>query len=175
MIASKKDELDAALGQVLTKIEAGTVTCEDFNGLIQKTVIGESTPEAVRNRVRRRTTVNPAASHVDNETGHQPLNLPTFADRVQPKRQPGHQQSHGRAALAHKHSARTQAGMQTAIEFIQHNVGKPLSEEMLEGVDRESLQALATRLISQPNVDRDWLYGLVRKFETDLMKELENG
>jgi hypothetical protein len=73
VIVSRKAELDQALTEVLSKIETQTVTCEDFNRLIERTVIGETTPEGVRDRLRRRTIKNATDSHQENETGDQPL------------------------------------------------------------------------------------------------------
>jgi hypothetical protein len=108
MIVSRKVELDQALTEMLSKIDAQTVTCEDFNRFIERTVIGETTPESVRDRVRRRTIKNATDSHQENETGEQPLVLPQLRVRTQPKRAPMNQQSHGRSTLAHRHSARTQ-------------------------------------------------------------------
>ncbi len=178
MIQPKKQELDDALAEVVRRIESGAVTCEDFNGLIRKTMIGESTPEAIRDRVRRRTIANPTASHIDNETGHQPLQLPTMAARVQPKRKPPNQQGHGRAGVAHAHSARTQERTMSAslreavvpekfrpaLDFIADHIGTPLSEEALLDIpDRLFVKSLAGKLMSRPGVDRDWLYALVQK------------
>jgi hypothetical protein len=171
MISCKKNELDDVLTTVLGKIDAGTVTCEDFNGLIGKTIIGETTPESVRDRLRRRTIRNNTASHLEPETGHQPLTLPVVRDRLQPKRKPEHQQNHGRAAIAHQHSARQQAQdqalvhrFQPALEFIRKYKGQPLTEELLALIsDRDRLRSLATKLITRPGVDRDWLYDLVIK------------
>lgn len=179
MIQSKKAELDAAMEAVLTKIEDKAVTCEDFNRLITKTIIGETTPEAIRDRLRRRTTVNATDSHIEPETGHQKLQPPTMAARVQPKRQPLNQQSHGRSNVAHDHSARTQARnaelgrLQPAVEFVETNLGKPITEEMMASVpNRQYVKLVATRLMSQPGVDRDWLYDLVHKIEQELKTEL---
>lgn len=104
---NRKSEFDIALTALLEKIERRVVLPEDFNNLIAMT-IGESSPEAVRDRLRRRTLRNETDSHIDNETGHQPLTLPSFQKRVQPKRKPSHQQSHGRSKLGHNHSVRTQ-------------------------------------------------------------------
>lgn len=178
MIKPKKQELDAALEDVTRKIDAGTVTCEDFNGLIAKTIIGESTPEAIRDRMRRRTLKNATDSHIDNETGHQPLKLPTMAARVQPKRKPLNQQSHGRSSIAHAHSARTQQRtmaaslkeakvperFQPALDFIVENLGKELTREVLAEIPcKTHVKALATKLMSRPGTDRDWLYALIQK------------
>jgi hypothetical protein len=90
------------LDEIIKKINNKTVTTEDFNKLID-----ESTPESIQNRVRERTRVDPTKSHIEKTTGHQPLKSPTFAARVQPKRQPGNQQNHGRGALGRKHSSDT--------------------------------------------------------------------
>lgn len=180
MIQPKKQELDAALESVVQRIDSGVVTCEDFNGLIAKTMIGESTPEAIRDRMRRRTIKNPTDSHQDNETGHQPLSGPTMAARVQPKRAPGNQQSHGRARLAHAHSAKTQqktmaaslreakvpAKFQPALDYLAENIGKELTQEILAEVPcKTHVRALATKLMSRPGTDRDWLYALIQKLD----------
>lgn len=182
MIRSKKAELDAAMEEVLVKIEGQMVTCEDFNRLITKTIIGESTPEAIRDRLRRRTTVNATDSHIDTETGHQQLQAPTLAARVQPKRQPGNQQNHGRAGIAHDHAARTQARdarlgrLQPAVEFVEKHLGQPLTEAMMADVPNKLyVKMVATRMMNQPGADRDWLYDLVAKIEQDLKAELNNG
>lgn len=87
--------------QIIKKIENKTVTTEDFDRLI-----AESTPESVQERVRRRTQKNATKSHIDR-SGHQPLSAPTFAARVNPKRDPGNQQNHGRGKLGRKHSSAT--------------------------------------------------------------------
>lgn len=178
MIQPKKEQLDGVLAEVVKKIDAGTVTCEDFNDLIIKTMIGESTPEAIRDRMRRRTLKNATDSHQDNVTGHQQLQPPTMAARVQPKRAPQHQQSHGRAGIAHDHSARTQQRTMSAslkeatvpdrfrpaLEFIADNIGEPLTEEVMLNIpDKFFVKALAGKLLSRPGLDRDWLYALVQK------------
>ncbi len=178
MFKPKKQELDAALESVIKRIDSGSVTCEDFNKLIAKTMIGESTPEAIRDRVRRRTIANPTDSHIDNETGHQPLKLPTMAARVQPKRRPINQQSHGRAGLAHVHSARTQEKtmaaslreakvqekFRPAVDFLAEHIGQPITPEILAEVPNKLyVKALAGKLMSRPGVDRDWLYALIQK------------
>lgn len=108
MIVPIKVELDKYLVSVENKISSGTVTCEDFNNLINKTMIGETTPEAVRDRLRRRSIVNSTESHIDNESGHQALDTPSLAKRVQPKRKPSNQQNHGVSKAAHRQSTRTQ-------------------------------------------------------------------
>ncbi len=180
MFKPKKQELDAVLNTVIERIDSGVVTCEDFNKLIAKTMIGESTPEAIRDRVRRRTIQNPTDSHIENETGHQSLQLPTMAARVQPKRKPVNQQSHGRAKLAHAHSARTQertmaASLREAIvpdkfksslTFLAENIGKPLTDEVMAEIPSKThLKMLAGKLMSRPGVDRDWLYTLIQKLD----------
>lgn len=101
----KKTNRDKTMEEhlIFQKIEEGTVTVDDFNKLIS-----EATPEALRDRVRRRTTQNATDGHIDDE-GHQKLDLPKFADRVQPKREKAdNTQMHGRGKIAHKKSARTQ-------------------------------------------------------------------
>lgn len=178
MLTEKKQQLDEALQTVIGKIDTGTVTCEDFNRLITKTMIGESTPEAIRDRVRRRTSRNETDSHIDNETGHQQLQLPTMAARVQPKRQPVNQQSHGRADMAHAQSAKTQQKtmaaslreavvpekFQSSLNFLVENCEEPLSEDLMAIVpNKVFLRALATKLMSRPGINQDWLYALIQK------------
>ncbi len=169
MIASKTTEFDAALNEVIGKIDAGTVTCEDFNGLIKKTLIGESTPESIRNRVRRHTIRNATDSHIEPETGHQPLEAPNLAARVQPKRQPVNQQNHGRAKQGHRHSVRSQAAavpprFQSAMEYIEKYHGKPLTEDALASIqNKNDLKTLTTKLLLNPRFDRDWLHSLLQK------------
>jgi len=91
------------LDEVLLKIQLETVTAEDFNNLIV-----ESMPESIRKRVQRR--LRPTNHHVDNKTGHNRIKpLGNIADRVQPKRKPGHQQSHGQSRAANRRSQQTQA------------------------------------------------------------------
>lgn len=101
----RKMEKDLKEHKIFKKIEEQTVTVEDFDNLIN-----ESTPEAIRNRLRKR--INPsdtlAKRHRENSTGHTTLGGPTLAKRVQPKRKPINQQSHGLAKQAHKHSTKTQ-------------------------------------------------------------------
>lgn len=167
MLQPKRAELDKALHDVLAKIEDKTVTCEDFNTLIKKTVIGETSPEGVRDRLRRRTSRNATDSHIEPETGHQPLQDPSLAKRVQPKITPQHQQSHGRSRIAHQHSARTQAQdaqLKPSFEFIAKNQGNPITEDMLRSVtDPEVLKETAIRLLNNEGVDKKWLWELVEK------------
>lgn len=90
---------------ILEHIKDKTVTPDHFNALIF-----ESMPESVRNRVRRRINAigDISKNHTDNKTGHSDTELPKFAARVQPKRKPINQQSHGTSKAAQKRSTRTQ-------------------------------------------------------------------
>ncbi len=101
----KKMEKNLKEHKIFKKIEEQTVTIDDFDNLIQ-----ESMPESIRNRLRKR--INPsdtlAKRHRDVKSGHTKLGGPTLAKRVQPKRKPINQQSHGLAKQAHKHSTDTQ-------------------------------------------------------------------
>jgi len=165
------DTQDLVLESILTKIDAGHVTAADFNQLIQ-----ESTPEASRNRVRRRTKRTPTTSHVEPETGHQPLQPPTFNDRTMPKRKPLNQQSHGRSKIGHAHSAKTQArtGVQRkpqahptqrfleAARFLQGIIGKDINEAS-NYADQTALRKVAAKLMSRPGINRDWLHDLLMK------------
>lgn len=180
MIQPKKEELDSALDAVMVKIDSGVVTCEDFNDLIKKTMIVETTPEAVRDRLRRRTIKNVTDSHVDNETGHQQLNTPTFAARIQPKRKPANQQSHGRSGIAHAHSAKTQRKTMSdslreavvpekfkeSLEFLIEHAELPIDDDIIASVpNRFYVKALATKLMSRPGFNRDWLHTLIQKLD----------
>lgn len=108
---------------IFSKIAEGTVTADDFNQLIS-----EATPEAVRDRVRRRTTINPSSSHIDSPSGHQSMTLPNFAGRVQPKREKSNQtQMTGRGKAAHKQSTRTQRRKAKAVQTEETQ-----SEDILE-------------------------------------------
>lgn len=153
------EKKDVNTDEIFRKIDEGTVTCDDFNRLIS-----ESTPESIRDRVRRRTIKNPTDSHQDDD-GHQQLQLPQFEKRIAPKRKPLHQQNHGRSNIAHAHSARTQKrtmsrSFDEEINFVKDNIGKPINECDLSNVDKHKLLLLATRMMSMPNVNRDWLSNL---------------
>ena len=90
------------LNEVLKKIQLETVTIQDFNDLIL-----ESMPESIRKRVQRR--IRPKNHRVDNTTGQNRTKpMANLADRVQPKRAPEYQQSHGQSKAAHRRSERTQ-------------------------------------------------------------------
>lgn len=152
---------------IYQKITEGTVTIDDFNELIQ-----EAAPESVRDRVRRRTSRNETDSHQDNETGHQSLTLPSFGDRIQPKRKPeGKTQMNGRGKTGHRHSARTQKESDKfteAVGFIEKYIGE--SSEVYDADlqlinDKYALATLATKMMSMRNVDRDWLYELRSKVQ----------
>lgn len=156
----KSGEKDEILESIIAKIDSKSITCEDINMLIK-----ETTPESIRDRIRRRTTINPEASHRDNKSGHQSLKLPSLRGRIQPKRKPENQQNHGRSKIAHKHSTRTQRKNANNIYlkealWIKNNIGKQINEEEISGLDLNNLYRLTTKLMVQPNVDRDWLSGL---------------
>lgn len=111
MLIPKDETMKENSHVIFKKIEEGTVTASDFNKLIS-----EATPEALRDRVRRRTKKNETDSHIDDE-GHQKLKPPKFADRVQPKRERAdNTQMHGQGKAAHRRSARTQKRKQRAME-----------------------------------------------------------
>lgn len=155
---SPKNE-DELLNGILKKIDEGTVTCDDFNRLIK-----ETTPESIRDRVRRRTIKNATSSHIDPE-GHQQLKLPQFQKRVAPKRKPINQQNHGRSKIAHVHSARTQrktmpGKFDEEIQFIVKHIGKNISECDLSNVNRRQLLLVSRKMLTLPNINRDWLLDL---------------
>ncbi len=170
-------EADLTLNEVLGKIDAGTVTCEDLNTLIQKSLT-ETNDASIVDRVRRITSkpIDPLRSHIEPETGHQDLKpIPNIHRNADPKLKPEHPMSHGRSKIGHDHSARTQARkakvkkqtplrFKSSFEFIEKNVGKPLTEEILATVpDKIMLRTLVSRFISRPNVNRDWFYELLQK------------
>lgn len=100
---------------IFQKIDEGTVTVDDFNKLIS-----EASPEALRDRIRRKVKHNATDSHQDAD-GHQKLQGPQFAKRVQPKKEknPGVQMN-GQGKAAHRRSTRTQRRKaKTAVESKQ--------------------------------------------------------
>lgn len=159
------------LQEVLAKIEDGTVQKEDFNRLIlARRPVLESTPEAIRDRVRRRTSENPTDSHLSHD-GHQPLSGPQFVDRVAPKRKPVGQQGHGISKLAHRQSTRTQRRRaMEAVEFIVKSHNKPISESELSQYDTHILSAVISKLMADPRLNRDWLYSLSKLIECQTQK-----
>ena len=148
------------LDVVINKIQESTVTVEDFNQLIS-----ETTPESIRDRLRRRTLKNATKSHIDNKTGHQPLSPPDINKRVMPKRKAVNQQNHGRSRIANRHSQRTQARYLDEAIFIKQNIGTPIDENKLVHINIPDLLKLATRFMSLPNVNRDWLLSLIDKIK----------
>jgi len=153
--------VDNLLEGILLKIENKTVTVADFNNLLQETA-----PESARDRVRRRTIANPTDSHIDNATGHQQLELPTFGDRLAPRRKPVKQQNHGRSAVGRTHSQRTQARsrLAEAVKYVTVNMGKPITEDWKK-LDKEDILAVTHRLMHKPGVDSTWLRNLMRMVE----------
>lgn len=139
---------------IFSKIDEGVVTVEDFNRLIS-----EATPEAVRDRVRRRTLKPPTESHIDDK-GHQQLGLPKFAARVQPKRERSdNTQMTGQGKAAHRRSTRTQR-RKAAAKSMQENL-HIVTRYLIEEEKWESKQLLS--LLEEPwkwaskiKVARDW-------------------
>jgi len=166
-------EIDESLQPIFKKIESGTVTTDDFNALM------EATPESARDRLRRRSMAqrDTVKSHQDNETGHADLELPTFNDRIQPKRERADRtQMQHRGRLGHRHSARTQRRTQqenrfeVALGFLVENFGKPFDEyqELLADIeDKAAVAIVARRLMTKPGINRDWLYDVCRNLEHD--------
>jgi len=164
----KPEEMTESLKEVMTKIESRTATADDFNRLIK-----EATPEAARDRVRRRQSAsqNTVRSHQD-EDGHSDLKPPVMADRVQPKREREDrtQMQHG-GKRGHRHSARTQKrtmskSLAEAIEFIEENIGQPIDQRLLADIeDRSIMHAFATKLMAKPGINRDWLSDFCAKLE----------
>jgi hypothetical protein len=154
---------------IFNKIKKGVVTVEDFNKLII-----ETTPEAIRDRVRRRMKEQNSRKHLDDE-GHQKTELPTFADRVQPKRErEGRTQMNGRGKQAHRQSTRTQRRKATlenvpfrfreGVNFVYENIGKPVNIESLAAIKNfVNFRKLVFHLMTKPNVNRDWLNEVAKK------------
>lgn len=146
------------LESVIDKIEAKTVTCDDFNQLIN-----EAVPASTVDRVRRRTRRTPTASHIDNKTGHQHLKLPKFQARTAPKRAPTNKraQMQHRGKAAHKRSARTQKRQYAeALTFIKKYIGKPISEcqpAMEALTDKLAMRRLLIGLLNRDNLNKEWL------------------
>lgn len=163
-VCGKEVNEDRGLQEVLSKIEEGTLTCEDIN-----TLIAETTPESIRDRVRRRMKLKTSRTHLD-EKGHQKLKLPGFGKRVMPKRKPVNQQNHGRSKIAHKHSAKTQAKnaavkpYMEAINHIRETIGQPINEQTIK-INVPGLLAVALKMMSLPNINRDWLHDLTKYLE----------
>ena len=146
---------------ILQKIQESIVTAADFNILIS-----ETTPESIRDRIRRRTTQNATKSHIDNKTGHQSLSLPSMNKRVMPKRKPINQQNHGRSRAGIRHSQKTQARYMNESKYISKNIGQPIDESQMVSINIPDLISLASRMLTLPNIDRDWLYKLLNKLKT---------
>ena len=91
--------------KIIALIESKQVTCEDFNQLI-----AESNEKSVRERVHRKTRVNPVSRHIKKRTGKSPFSAGKFsvAERTHPKLKPPGQQDHGDAERAHRRSTDTQ-------------------------------------------------------------------
>jgi hypothetical protein len=144
---------------VLGKIEAKTITADDINKLIS-----ESLPSSAIDRVSRRTIKNASDSHIDNKTGHQSLS--PVPKEPSPKRRPSDKtKTYGRAKQARKKSARTEkrkAGKYTeAIEFIDKFIGKSVDDygESFNNLqNKDALFEVATRLLRDDDVNRDWMW-----------------
>lgn len=149
------EKSDPVLDTILQLIEEGKATAVDFNHLI-----AETTPESIRDRIRRRTLKSATKDHLDDK-GHQSLKLPSFNKRVMPKRKPNNQQNHGRSKVGHRHSERTQSRQYTEeVKFIASKIGKIVEEKDLQGLDKLALSKIALRMMSLENIDRDWLYNI---------------
>lgn len=167
------NKIEESFQTILIKIDNGTVTADDFNNLIK-----EATPESTRDRLRRRQNhnQNTVRSHQD-EDGHAKLELPTMADRVQPKRERADRtQMQHRGKLGHRHSARTQrrtmsksfkeSSMQKSIRFFKENIGKTIDSDLLENIDnKQMIYNMAVKLMSKPGINRDWLSHLLSEIK----------
>lgn len=148
---------------IFEKIEKKIVTTDDFNELIS-----EATPESLRDRARRRVMPqqDSVKSHQDTESGHAKLTLPTFNDRIQPKRKPIHKQMNGGGRIGHRHSTReqrTESRIGSAIGYIKENYGKEIVDVPVE--NKLALIAAAKKIMALPNCDREWLNNLCIKLE----------
>lgn len=151
---------DTILNTIIKKIDNKTITCEDINELIKGSMINETTPESIRDRIRRRVLKTNTRTHLDKD-GHSKLKTPDFAKRTHPKRKPENQQNHGRSRIAHKHSERTQKRIyEDEIQFVINNIGKTINESDINRLNKENLHKVAVKLMSKPNINRDWLNDL---------------
>jgi hypothetical protein len=140
---TKKPQADLALETILHKIERGTVTVDDLQGLID-----ESCPDSIRDRVRRRTNNLHTRRHLDADE-HDQTGDPHWGDRMLPKRTPvGSTQMQGQGKLGHRHSTQTQNRMRRAASFLESCLQAETETVIPEDVDRTLLKRLTRRLLS---------------------------
>lgn len=162
---SSEKLIEEAYNKIVEKINAKSVSADDFNNFIK--VIKETTPESVRDRIRRRVNRNATDTHIDNETGHQSIDLPSFTKRVAPKRKPENQQNHGRSKIGLKHSQRTQARSRL-LEYIINNHDSPVTEQTISDIKEiESHRALLSQFLIKDWINKDWLYKVLSMVDND--------
>lgn len=170
--SSTQKTIDTEFANIISKIENKSVTAEDFNNYIS-IIMNESTPKSTTERVMRKVRNPLRKGHVDNPTGHQRLSLPSFSDRVTPRRETdGSEQMDHDGAAGHKRSTRTQDTMRRkvseAVDFIIKHQGRPVEEcDISSVVNRNTLAKLAVGLAKLPGTDTNWLLELSRKIDED--------
>lgn len=161
---------DQALSAIIAKIEDNTVNMSDFDHLINEHYLKEATPASAIDRVRRK--VNPSNRNnrkKHDQSGHT-SGLPKIAARVQPSRKRSNrtQMQHG-GKQGHRRSARTQKrtmkkSFEEAVDFFKNNIGKQIDESTFNISDNKKLLiAMATKLMTQPNANRDWLMDFISR------------
>jgi hypothetical protein len=158
-------EESSQLSLVLAKIENSSIEIDDFNKLIQ-----EATPASVIDRVRRKVNPNNRNNRKKHDQSGHISGLPKIAARVQPSRKRSNrtQMQHG-GKQGHRRSARTQKrtmkkSFQEAIDFFKNNIGKQIDEGTFNiGGNKKLLIAMATKLMAQPNANREWLTDFINR------------
>jgi len=169
---NKSDQIaeSTILSSVLLKIENKTVSIDDFNQLIK-----EATPASVVDRVRRKMNPNNKRKRRKHDaSGHAP-GLPKLAARINPARKrPNRTQMQHGGKQGHRRSTRTQrrnsqkSKIAEAILFFRTHMGKVIDDQQLVKLEnRQMLKKVATKLMSKPNANRDWL--------CDFMNKVDNG
>lgn len=147
---------------ILEKIANKTVTAEDFN-----TLIAESTPSSVQERIRRRVQKNATKSHIDRE-GHQPLSAPCMAGRVKPKRKPANKDAHGRGKLGRKHSSATIKAMHESKEPEEK---AEMNDEYFDKAKEISKlvkdEEIIKYLLKHKLIDSNFAHAVLKEFENE--------
>lgn len=163
-------EEDRTIHDILLKIEDKTVNISDFNHIISEFYLNEATPASMIDRVRRKVNPNNRNNRKKHDQAGHVSGLPKIAARVQPSRKRSNrtQMQHG-GRQGHRRSARTQKrtmhkSFEEAINFFEKNIGKQINENMLNiGDNKELLINIATKLMAQPNANRDWLTQFINR------------
>lgn len=156
-------EESSQLSLVLSKIDNNSIAIDDFNKLIQ-----EATPASVIDRVRRKMNPNNAKNRRSHDNNGHSKGLPKLAARINPsrKRSNNTQMQHG-GRQGHRRSVRTQRRnrnkLSEAIQFFEKNIGTDIKLESIGNIDRELYRKIAVKLMTMPNINRDWLSNFVNR------------